>query len=127
VTARRDWIYCAGAAAFLAAAIYHLAAVLIPRFGVYAYPSTYPLWRHLLFIAVDVAFSWLLLARVRWVIWPMALLTLQIYNGHGRYAWMAWSRESRIQWIDVLTTIGATLFMLLLIAASRRERLAGHI
>jgi hypothetical protein len=121
VTLGRHWIYRVGAAAFLAAAGYHLTAVLVPRFGAYAYPSTYPLWRHLLFIAIDVAFSWLLLARVRWVIWPMALLTLQIYNGHGRYAWIAWSHESRIQWIDVVTTIGASVFLLLLIAARRYE------
>jgi hypothetical protein len=122
VTARRDWIYRAGAAVFLAAAIYHLAAVLIPRFGDYAYPAIYPLWRHLLFIAIDLIFSWLLLAHVRWVIWPMALLTLQIYNGHGRYAWMAWSHESRIQWIDVLTVIGATVLLLLLVAVRDYKR-----
>ena len=118
---RHHWIYRVGAAAFLVAAVYHLAAVLVPRCGAYAYPSTYPLWRHLLFIAINVAFSWLLLAHVRWVIWPMALLMLQIYNGHGRHAWETWQLASRIQWIDVLTTIGASVFLLLLIAARRSE------
>jgi hypothetical protein len=121
MTLGRHWIYRAGAAAFLVAAIYHLAAVLIPTFGAYAYPPTYPLWRHLVFIAINVAFSWLLLARVRWVIWPMALLTLQVYNGHGRHAWETWQLASRIQWIDVLTTIGASVFLLLLIAVRHSE------
>jgi hypothetical protein len=78
VTLGRRWIHRVGAAAFLVAAMYHLAAVLIPRFAAYAYPSTYKLARHLLFTAINVGFSWLLLVRVRWVIWPMALLTLQI-------------------------------------------------
>lgn len=119
---RRDWIYRLGAAALSAAAIYHLAAVLIPTFAAYAYPSAYPLWRHLLFIVIDVTLGCLLLKQVRWVIWPMVLLTLQIYNGHGRYAWMAWSRESRIQWVDVISVIGATILLMLLIVVRWSER-----
>jgi len=121
VTESRNWIYRAGVAAFVAAALYHLAAVLIPPFGAVAYPSTYPLWRHALFIAIDVSMAWLLLKQVRWVVWLVALLTLQIYNGHGRYAWMAWTRESRIQWIDLLTVVGVTILLVLLIAARQRR------
>ena len=76
-------IYRVGAAAFVAAALYHLAAVLIPAFAETAYSATYPLWRHLVFIIINVTFAWLLVRQVQWVVWPFALLTLQIYNGHG--------------------------------------------
>ena len=69
---------------------------LIPAFGETAYPATYPLWRHVLFIIINVTFAWLLVRQKRWVVWPFALLTLQIYNGHGRAAWIAWSRDSRL-------------------------------
>ena len=110
-------IFRVGAAAFLGAAIYHLAAVLIPPFAAVAYPYGYPLWRHALFIAINVSVAWLFLKQSPWVIWPVALMTLQIYNGHGRYAWMAWSRESRIAWIDLLTVAGASVLLLLLVAA----------
>ena len=51
------------------------------------------------------------------MIWLVALMTLQIYNGHGRYAWMAWSHDSRIAWIDVLTVVGATVLLVLVIRA----------
>ena len=117
MTAKRDWLYRAGAAAFLGAAIYHLVAVLIPPFAAFAYPYGYPLWRHALFIAINVSVAWLFLKRSRWVIWLVALMTLQIYNGHGRYAWMAWSHDSRIAWIDVLTVVGATVLLVLVIRA----------
>ena len=115
-------IYRVGAAAFLSAAMYHVAAVLIPSFGTYAYPYGYPLWRHALFIAINVSVAWLFLRRSRWVIWLVALMTLQIYNGHGRYAWMTWSRESRIAWVDLLTVIGATVLLLLLLAVREGSR-----
>ena len=115
-------IFRVGAAAFLGAAIYHLAAVLIPPFAAFAYPYGYPLWRHVLFIAINVSVAWIVLRRSQWAIWPVALMTLQIYNGHGRYAWMAWSRESRIAWIDVLTVIGATVLLLLLMAVRDSRR-----
>jgi hypothetical protein len=108
------------AVAFFAAALSHVAAVLIPAFGETAYPGTYPLWRHVLFILINITFAWLLLRQVRWVVWPFALLALQIYNGHGRAAWMAWSSESRFAWIDILTTVGATVFLVLLMASKRR-------
>ena len=122
---RRDWLNRAGAAAFLGAAIYHLAAVLIPPFAAVAYPYGYPLWRHALFIAINVSVAWLFLKRSSLVIWLVALMTLQIYNGHGRYAWMAWSRESRIAWIDVLTVIGATVLLLLLVAVRDSRKTNG--
>src|SRR5215208_3340245 len=110
-------IYRVGAVAFLGAAVYHLAAVLIPPFGAHAYPATYPLSRHLLFIGINLTMAWLLLKQVRWVVWPVALVTAQIYNGHGRYVWMVWSDESRIAWIDVLTVVGATGLLVLLVRA----------
>jgi hypothetical protein len=115
-----------GAAAFLGAAIYHLAAVLIPPFAAVAYPYGYPLWRHALFIAINVSVASMFLKRSPWVIWMVALMTLQIYNGHGRYAWMVWSRESRIAWIDVLTVVGATVLLLLLVAARDPKR-SSHV
>jgi hypothetical protein len=117
----KGWIGPAAAAAFLGAAIYHLAAMLIPRFAAAAYPSGYPLWRHLLFIAINVSMAWLLLKQVRWVVWLVALMTIQIYSGHGRLAWTMWTRESRVAWVDLLTTIGASVFLLLLIAARPRS------
>ena len=121
MTPRLDWIYGAGALAFVAAAIYHVVATLIPSFGAVAYPSGYPVWRHVLFIAINVSMAWLLFGGVRWVIWPIALLTVQIYYGHGRHAWVVWRDEARIEWIDLLAAFGATLLLVFLVAARPQD------
>jgi hypothetical protein len=110
-----DRLYRLVAAACFFAALYHVAAIAIPAFGAMAYPPTYPLWRHLIFIVVNTIFGALFLQRRTWVIWPYALLVLQIYNGHGVGAWRLWQREDRIDWVSVITVIGATIGLALMI------------
>ena len=112
----RDRLFKLAAAGSFFAALYHLTAIAIPTFGAMAYPPTYPLWRHLIFIVIDTAFGALFLRRPTWLIWPYALLVLQIYNGHGVGAWTMWQREGRIDWVSVITVVGATLGLVLLIA-----------
>jgi len=104
------------AAAFFFAALYHLAAIAVPRFGAMAYPTTYPLCRHLLFIAINTSFGVVFLRRPTWLIWPYTLLVLQNFNEHGVAAWTLWQRESRIDWVSVVTVVGTTLGLVLVIA-----------
>ncbi len=115
----RDRLFRLAAAASFFAALYHLTAIAVPAFGAMAYPATYPFWRHLFFIVINICFGALFLRRPTWLIWPYVLLVLQIYNGHGVEAWRLWQRESRIDWVSVITVVGATLGLALVIAERR--------
>ena len=99
----------------MVAALYHVAAIATANFRALAYPATYPLWRHVLFVVINISFGALFLRRATWLIWPYALLVLQIYNGHGVYAWTLWYREGRIDWISIVTVIAASLGLVLVI------------
>ena len=108
------WLFRAGAALMLIAALFHVAALSVPAFARVAYSSTYPVWRHVAFIVITTAFAWLFFRRSDWLLWLFALLTLQIYNGHGRQAIQRWTNEGRVGLIDIVTVIGATVILLLL-------------
>jgi hypothetical protein len=110
------------ASAMFAAALYHSVAVVIPAFGRYAYPSTYPLWRHVGFIAINVTLGSMLIARSNFLLWAFVLLTAQIYSGHGVSLWAAWTREGRIALIDLISVIGSTAIVVLLVIDRRTTR-----
>ena len=108
------------AAGFAVAALYHVAALVIPAFARLAYPPAYPALRHIVFVAIDAALASLFLSRPRWLIWPYAILTVQVLQGHGVRLWQTWEQERGIQWIDAITVFG-TLLGLALLVADRRE------
>ena len=54
---------------------------------------------HVLFILIDGNLVWLLLRPPMWLVWPYAVLTLQVLNGHGRSAWEQWHEAGRIDGI----------------------------
>ena len=64
-----------------------------------------PAWRHLMFIGINITFAALFIHRPRWLVWPMALLTIQILSGHGVDAWHAWVDRHEIAWIHVATAL----------------------
>ena len=57
------------AVASFGAGVYHLAALVNPAFARMAYAPTYPFWRHLVFIAINLAVAILMLRRPRWFFW----------------------------------------------------------
>jgi hypothetical protein len=117
----RHRLFRLAAAALSFASLYHLAAITVPEFGAMAYPPTYPFWRHVVLIVINTSFAALFLRRAVWLIWPYALLVLEIYRGHGVDAWTVWHREARIDWVSVITVIAAT-FGLVLLLVDRRAR-----
>ena len=58
-------------------------------------------WRHLLFIAIDLAAAALVLYRPRGATIAIAALTAQQLYSHGSYAWLLWRKEGRVDWISV--------------------------
>jgi hypothetical protein len=118
---RRSWLFRAGAGAMCVAGLMHVAAIAIPSFGAVAYSAGYPLWRHLMWIAITTALAGLFLARPSWLIWPVVPLTVQMYYGHGQSAWRLWNLEGRIGWIDLITVVGSSVILVLL-AVDRARR-----
>ncbi len=110
----RTSVYRIASAAFLIAASYHLTALFIPAFAAVAYPPGYPRLRHVAFIGLNVVFSQLFVWRPRWLVWPYALMTLQILNGHGRGAWRLWQVQRRVDWISVALVMGAVALLFFL-------------
>ena len=102
------------AAGFAGAALYHLAARAIPTFARAAYAPTYPLWRHIVFIVINVLAGYFMLLRPRWFFWIFAVFVVQVLQGHGVRLWRTWVDLHRIQWVDLVTVSGVLLGLLLL-------------
>ena len=108
------------AAGFAGAALYHLAALTIPAFAKTAYAPSYPWWRHIVFIAIDVLVANLVLVRPGWLIWLYLVLTVQVIQGHGTRAWRTLFQQHRVNWIDAFTVLGV-LFGLAVLYIDRRH------
>jgi hypothetical protein len=111
------------ATAFAFAAAYHAAAMAVPAFARIAYPASYPLLRHVVFVLIDGSFAWLFLSRPIWLIWPYSILTIQVISGHDGATWRLWHQKGRIDGISVASVIGVVLgFSLLLVDWRARRR-----
>ncbi len=89
------------AAASFGAGLYHLAALVSPAFARIASVPWYPVWRHLVFIAINFGVAFLMLRRPRWFLWVYLILTVQVLQGHGVRLWRTWFGLHEIQWVDV--------------------------
>ena len=114
-------MFLAIAAIFVGGAVYHALALVNPAFNQWAYPPTYPAWRHVVFIGINLTFAVLFVRRPRWLVWLHALLTVQILSGHGVEAWRAWGDRGDIEWIHLATVI-FSLAVLGFLVADRRRR-----
>jgi hypothetical protein len=122
MTASRRVVFRLAAAGAGAASLYHALALSVPAFAAMAYPPTYPVWRHVVFILIDGSLALLLLRPPAWLVWPYSLLMLQVLNGHGRSALGQWRSSGAIAWIDTVTVIGVAAGLALLIVDLRDRR-----
>jgi hypothetical protein len=111
----------AAVGAMVAAGI-HAAALAVPAFGAAAYPPPYPVWRHGVFIAINLSAAWLFLRRPSWFVWAYAVLTAQVLYSHGGSAWTSWQRDGRVTSIDAAALIAIPLALVLLVMDYRRTR-----
>ena len=102
-------VFAVLAAAFVAAAGYHLAAVL----GVAGDPSSSRA-RHALFVAINLACAIGMVRRSRVFVWLFALLCAQQLYSHGSDAWRQWRAGEGVDWASALVLMGmpATLALL---------------
>jgi hypothetical protein len=89
----------------LGAAAYHAVGLSHPV-------NDQPLWRHALFIGIDLSCTYGFLKRPRWFVWFFGALAVQQWYGHGRSLLRRFA-EGHIPWID----IGVLLFTAIALAA----------
>ena len=85
---------------FMVAAAYHGIALFQPV-------NDSPLWRHALFVAIDLVCAFGSLKRPPWFVWLFALLAIQQCLGHGGRFLSELVHEGHMSWID----LGVILFM----------------
>jgi hypothetical protein len=105
------------------AALVHVIALASPSFNESTYSSTYPWWRHVVFIGVNVTLAWLLPDPPSWFVWPYSLLTVQVLNSHGFSGLPEWQQTGRVHWVDVVAVIGVPLLLAVLVVERQRRNL----
>ena len=78
------------------AAVYHAAALVVPRITSHGAP-----WRHALFIGIDLAVAVLLIQRPRWFAGAFGVLTLQQLFSHGNRLFYDWLRGGQVAWVSL--------------------------
>jgi hypothetical protein len=96
-------------------ALFHGTAIVSERVARLEYAPAYPLWRHLLFIAVDASCAWLFIRRPKWFVWAFLVLTIQILNSHGRVVWTLLMEKRPMDWLSVAATLSAPIALWLLV------------
>jgi hypothetical protein len=116
---RSDTLFRLLSFAALLAAAYHLAGVL----G-YLPDSRAPMWRHMLFVAIDIVASFYLIYRPIWALPLFIALTLQQSWSHGTTLYGRWEHKLGTDWLSLATLIGlyAGLALLTLDAKRRLSR-----
>jgi hypothetical protein len=90
------------------AAIYHFA-------GIFYKVNSSPVWRHILFIFINLICIYGLLKRPGWFVWFFFLLLLQQLYSHGGDIIGHWKHEQRIDWISMaVVSLMSVAFLLLL-------------
>ena len=110
--------------AALAAAIamlVHASALAVPSVNLVLYSASYPWWRHIVFIGINGTLAWLLPRPPSWLVWPAAVLTVQVLYSHGLGGWDYWQRTGRIDWLDPLAVVGVPVLLAVLIVERRKQ------
>jgi hypothetical protein len=99
------------------AAIYHLAGA----FGIL--PGNHsPVWRHVLFVAIDVIIVWYLLNRPLWMFPLYVILFVQQAVSHGSHIIKLWHQQHSVDYISVVD-LAALSTGLVLLTIDLRDRL----
>jgi len=112
MTAERNafWFWSAVSASFVVGAVFHV-------YYLFAADSS-PLWRHALFVAINLGVAWGCWRQPRWFFWVFGLLLLQQLYSHGADFAQAW--PGRVDWRSLLVLLGMPIVAL---ALWRRRRL----
>lgn len=83
---------------FFIAAIYHAV-------GIFYKVNDVPVWRHALFVAINLFCVYGLLKRPRYFLYFFCVLIIQQYLSHGSQLINLWYMEHRIDWISLAVLV----------------------
>jgi len=86
------------AALFAITSIYHMA-------GLFVRINDSPIWRHLLFVDINLFCVYGFLKRPKYFVYLFALLLIQQYYSHGTALVQLWLDKKEIDWISVFDLI----------------------
>jgi hypothetical protein len=118
----REHLFRVCALLAIAAAAFHALALTSPSIARIEYDPTYPVWRHVLFIAIDLSLAPLFLRRPPWFVWVYAALTLQMLSGHARGVWRQWTNGQPLDWISAGVSLVVPAILILLVMDWRDRR-----
>jgi len=106
---------------FTACVILAVFALIYHLIGIFYKINDSPVWRHALFIFINIICVYGLLKKPGWFTWFFGILLLQQWYSHGSYIGWYWKNEHRIDWISVaVVLLMPAVFMLLL--SEKRSR-----
>jgi hypothetical protein len=108
---------------FIGLAILPIFAAFYHFIGIFYKLNSSPVWRHILFIVINIVCVYGLLNRPLWFIFFFFLLLIQQLYSHGGDILWHWQHEHRIDWISVgVVILMPAIFVLLL---WDRKRMSG--
>ena len=110
----RHKIFIVFAILFFAPLCYHMAGAIKP------FDAT-PVWRHTLFIGINVICIYGLLKRPNWFVWFFGILTLQQLYSHGSH-FINLVRENKVNLIDAAVLLLMPVVFILLLKDRKTER-----
>ena len=99
---------------FVAAAIFHAAAIVVPSLA-----GASPPWRHGLFALVNALVAIGLVRRPRGFVLAFALLTAQQLLSHGRDVVVEWEGAHQVDWASVMVVVVMPIVLFLLVRDAR--------
>lgn len=114
---RRDLLFALCAAGFVAAAVYHAVGVFRP-----AWLEPAPVWRHALFVGLNLLLAAGFLLRPPFLVWLFAVFVAEQLYGHGLRAWTIWTAEHRVDWTGLVPMVFTPIMLFLLVLDARARR-----
>jgi len=91
-------IFIVFAVFFILSAVYHLSAVFLRI-------NESPVWRNLLFTAINLFTAYGLLKRPSWFIYLFTVLVIQQFYSHGLDLLNRWNLHHKIDWISLAVLV----------------------
>jgi hypothetical protein len=109
-------LFYAFAALSLVAAIYHFT-------GIFYKVNNSPVWRHTIFVVVDVFCIYGFLKRPRFFFFFYCILIIQQYYSHGLHLIHSWNLEHQIHWISFAVVVLMPIGFICLLAEYKIKKI----
>ena len=101
--------------------LFKVFAVLLSLIAIYHFVGVFykvndsPIWRHLLFVVINLFCVYGILKRPKYFVYLVALLLIQQYYSHGTYMVTMWIEKKQVHWISVFDLLLLPIVLISLI------------